>query len=96
MLEEDNIILKYNQDKKYLKTLWDTESILQKFHACDEIWKNIPQQEKENIQRVAIYYLHIVHSIVTKAKMIWFDWKDLTEMKKFFADLKKHATEITN
>ena len=43
---------------------------------------------------MAIYYLHIVHSIVAKAINNFQGGADC--MKKFCADLKKHATESIN
>ena len=65
-----------------------------KFMYVITIRRNLHQQEKENIRRVAINYLRIVHLIVAKAKMIFYRGVDC--MKKFCADLKKHAREIIN
>lgn len=47
--EEGNKILKYNKDKKYLKTLFviyaDTEFLHEKIASCVISQKNLPQQK---------------------------------------------------
>ena len=74
MPKKDNIILKHNQDKKYLKTPLPSKTQncwLKKYPLVILINNNLTQQKYANIQSVAIHYLHTVHLIVVEANKVF-------------------------
>ena len=92
MIEEDNKIWKCNQDKKILKSPFiiyaNTESLLDKIHTSN----NYPEKSsttKISKQTVCCYSL-FTHCSFDSSKNIFYRGVDC--MKKFCADLKKHAT----
>lgn len=98
MSEACDKIFKYNQNHKSMKIQFvvyaDTESLLEKISSCN----NDPTQSftsKINIRKTCAYLLFTQCSFdSSKSKHDLDRGEDF--MKKFFADLKKHGTEITN
>ena len=73
MPEEDNSILKYNQDKNSLKTSLVTneytEQLLEKIRTCDNNPEESNKQTKNKQTYMDIYYSYTVHSIAAEANM---------------------------
>ena len=96
--EENNNILKYNQDKKSLKTPFiiyaETKKRPEKIPTCNA---NPEESSKTEISKYTACGCSLfIHCPIDRSRKKSDSYGDIDCMKKFCADLKKHAVEMIN
>ena len=98
MRNENNKIIKYNQGEKSIKSLFiiyaDLECLLEKMSTCHNNPEELSTTEINNLTPSGYSLFTHCSFDKTKNKLDYYRGKDC--MKKFYKDLREHATKIIN
>ena len=98
MSNEDNKIIKYNQGEKSIRSPFiidaDLECLLEKISTC---YSNLEESSTTEINKhIPTGYSLFTHCSFDKTKNKLDYYKEDNCMKKFYKDLREHATKIIN